>query len=87
VKAPKVLGARLRIDASVVNPTTGLTLQTNYVVLGDLAPSGWAPTAQILVPNLVGGVLAQELTLRITAEGARATWGVDDVHVDPFRQR
>jgi len=32
-------------------------------------------------------VLAQELTLRITAEGAKATWGVDDVYVDPFRQR
>jgi len=55
--------------------------------LGGLAPAGWAPTTQILVPNLVGGVLAQELTLRITAEGAKATWGVDDVYVDPFRQR
>ena len=87
VKAPRVLGARLRIEATVVNPTSGLTLQTNYVVLGGLAPAGWAPTTQILVPNLVGGVLAQELTLRITAEGAKATWGVDDVHVDPFRQR
>jgi hypothetical protein len=32
-------------------------------------------------------VLAQELTLRITAEGTNATWGVDDVFVDPFRQR
>jgi hypothetical protein len=87
VKAPKVLGARLRIDASVVNPTTGLTMQTSYVVLGGLAPSGWAPTPQILIPNLAGGLLAQELTLRITAEGAKATWGVDDVYVDPFRQR
>ena len=87
VKAPRVLGSWLRVDATVVNPTTGLTLQTSYVVLGGLAPSGWAPTAQILVPNLVGGVLAQELTLRITAGGARASWGVDDVYVDPFRQR
>ncbi len=87
VKAPKVLGARLRIDATVENPTTGLTLETHYVVLGGLAPSGWAPTSQILIPNLVGGVLAQQLTLRVTAEGAKATWGVDDVYVDPFRQR
>jgi hypothetical protein len=87
VKAPRVLGARLRIEATVVNPTTGLAVQTNYVVLGGLAPAGWAPTAPILIPNLVGGMLAQELTLRITAEGAKATWGVDDVYVDPFRQR
>jgi hypothetical protein len=87
VKAPRVLGARLRIDATVVNPTTGLTLRTQYVVLGGLVPGGWVPTPPILIPNLVGGVLAQELTLRITAEGTKATWGVDDVYVDPFRQR
>jgi len=87
VKAPKVLGARLRIDATVENPATGLTLETQYVVLGGLVPSSWAPTPQILIPNLVGGVMAQQLTLRVTAEGAKATWGVDDVYVDPFRQR
>ena len=87
VKAPRVLGARLRIDATVVNPDTGLAVTTRYVVLGGLTPSGWAPTAPILIPNLVGGVVAQELTLRVTAEGAKATWGVDDVYVDPFRQR
>jgi hypothetical protein len=87
VKAPNVLGARLRIDATVENPTTGLALETHYVVLGGLAPKGWAPTTPILIPNLVGGVLAQQLTLRVTAEGAQATWGVDDVYVDPFRQR
>jgi hypothetical protein len=87
VKAPRVLGARLRIEATVVNPATGLTLRTGYVVLGGLAPAGWAPTAPILIPNLAGGLLAQELTLRITAEGTKATWGVDDVHIDPFRQR
>jgi hypothetical protein len=87
VKAPRVLGARLRIDATVYNPTTGLSLATHYVVLGDLAPGGWAPTPPILIPNLVGGLLPQELTLRVSAEGTRATWGVDDVYVDPFRQR
>jgi hypothetical protein len=87
VKAPRVLGARLRIDATVVDPTTGVALETEYVVQGGLAPAGWAPTPQILIPNLVGGVLAQELTLRVTAEGTTAAWGVDDVYVDPFRQR
>ncbi len=87
VKSPRVLGAKLRIDATVVNPTTGLTLVTHYVVTGSPAASGWAPTPQIVIPNLLGGVLAQELTLRVTAEGAPATWGVDDVYVDPFRQR
>ena len=86
VKAPRVLGARLRIDATVVDETTGLTLQTTYVVFGGLAPAGWAPTPQIIVPNL-GGLVPQYLTLRVTAEGTNAKWGVDDVYVDPFRQR
>jgi hypothetical protein len=87
VKAPRVLGAALRIDATVRNPTTGLTLQTTYLVLGGLAPSGWAPTPEIVIANLLGGVLPQDLTLRFTALGAPATWGIDDVYVDPYKQR
>ena len=87
VKAPRVLGATLRIDATVRNPTTGLTLQTSYLVLGGLAPSGWAPTPEIVIANLVGGVLPEDLTLRFTAQGTPATWGVDDVYVDPYKQR
>jgi hypothetical protein len=87
VKAPRTLGAALRVDATVENPTTGLTLQTSYLVLGGLAPSQWAPTPEILVPNLLGGILPENLTIRITAVGAPATWSVDDVYVDPFKSR
>jgi len=87
VKTPRVLGARLRIDASVYNPTTGLTLATHYLVIAGLTPAGWSPTPAILIPNLVGGLLPQQLTLRVSAEGTPAQWGVDDVYVDPFRQR
>jgi hypothetical protein len=87
VKAPRTLGAALRIDATVENPTTGVTLQTSYLVLGGLAPSQWAPTPEILVPNLLGGILPENLTIRITALGVPATWSVDDVYVDPFKSR
>jgi len=87
VKAPRTLGAGLRIDATVENPTTGVTLQSSYVVLGGLAPSQWAPTPEILVPNLLGGILPENLTIRITAVGVPATWSVDDVYVDPFKSR
>jgi hypothetical protein len=87
VNAPRVLGAALRIDATVRNPTTGLSLTTTYLVAGGLASSGWAPTPEIVIPNTVGGVLPEDLTLRFTAEGTPATWGVDDVYVDPYKQR
>jgi len=87
VKAPPVVGARLQIDATVVNPTTGLTIETHFVVLGGSAPTGWAPTPPIVIPNVVGGLLPADLTLRMSADCARAEWGIDDVYVDPFRQR
>jgi len=87
VDVPNVAGATLTVDASVVNPTTGLTLDTRYVVVSRLTPAGWTPTPEIVVPNLLGGILPENLTLRITAGGAPATWGVDDVYVDPFKHR
>ncbi len=87
VNAPNVAGAWLRVDATVRNPTTGISVQTQYVVGTDVAPAGWAPTPQIVIANAAGGIVPEELTLRFTASGTPATWGVDDVFVDPFRQR
>jgi hypothetical protein len=87
VKAPRTLGAALRIDASVENPTTGLTLQTSTLVLAGLGPWQWAPTPGILLPKLLGGIAPENLTIRVTAVGVPATWSVDDVYVDPFKSR
>ena len=87
VNAPRVLGATLTIEAAVVNPTTGVSLETTYVVTGGLITAGWAPTPEIVIPNLVGGILPENLTLRFTAGGTPANWGVDDVYVDPYKQR
>jgi hypothetical protein len=87
VNAPRVLGAVLRIDATVRNPTTGLSLTTQYLVAGGVAPAAWAPTPEILIANVVGGILPENLTLRFTAQGTPATWGIDDVYVDPYKQR
>ena len=87
VNAPRVVGAVLRIDATVRNPTTGLSLTTQYLVAGGVAPAGWAPTPEIPIANLVGGILPENLTLRFTAQGTPATWGIDDVYVDPYKQR
>ena len=87
VKAPRVLGARLRIDATVVNPTTGLTLQTNYVVLGGLAPAGWAPTAPILDSKPRGRVAGAGADAADHGRGHEGDVGRRRRHVDPFRQR
>jgi hypothetical protein len=87
VKAPRTLGAALRIDASVENPTTGVTLQTSSLVLAGVGRSQWAPTPEILLPNLLGGIVPENLTIRVTAVGVPATWSVDDVYVDPFKSR
>jgi hypothetical protein len=85
VDTPRVLGAILVVDAAVRNPTTGLSLHTQYLVVGGLSPGGWAPTLPIVIPNLVGGLLPEELTLRFTTAGTPATWAVDDVYIDPFK--
>lgn len=86
VRTPSVLGATLTVTATVRNPATGLTLETTWVVVGGLTPAGWAPTPEILAPNL-GGLIDEELTVSITTGGAPASWGVDDVYVDPYKHR
>ncbi len=87
VRTPAVPGARLTITATVRNPATGLSLTTSWVVVAGLTPPGWAPTPEIVVPNLLGGVLDQDLTVRVAPGGVPATWQIDDVYVDPFKHR
>ena len=87
VKTPRVFGARLTITATVSNPATRVSLTTAYVVVGGVTPAGWAPTPEIVIPNLLGGVLDQKLTIRISTGGTPAAWRVDDVYVDPYKQR
>jgi hypothetical protein len=56
-----------------------------FDVNGDAAPTGWAPTMRLGIPNLLGGTGTQELTLKFTTRGTAATWYVDDVYVDPWK--
>jgi hypothetical protein len=88
VNAPDDPTSVLHIRAYVRNPLTGLVLSTQYDVHGTNLPGGWQPTDAILIPNLLGGVLGtQDLTLVLTTSGPPGTWGIDDVYVDPFKQR
>jgi hypothetical protein len=78
-------GAILHVDAVVVNPDTGAVGTTAFDVNGDVPSSAWAPTIQLKIPNLLGGSGTEQLTLRFTTRGTKATWGVDDVYIDPFK--
>ncbi len=79
-----VSGAILHVEAIVRSPT-GQVAQTAFDVNGDAAPTGWAPTMRLGIPNLLGGAGTEELTLRFTTRGTAATWSVDDVYVDPYK--
>jgi hypothetical protein len=58
-------------------------------------PTGWGPTPTEVIPNLLSevdilpnllsGILAQNLTLVFTTQGTPATWNIDDVFIDPFK--
>lgn len=87
VKNPGVTGSTLHVQAYVQNTLTGLVLSTGFDINSTAGAKTWAPTPKLLIPNLLGGVLGtQTVTLVFTTKGG-ATWGVDDVFVDPFRSR
>jgi hypothetical protein len=86
VKAPASSDAVLHVTAAVQDPTTGLTLSTRTDVRATAA-GVWAPTPQLTIPNLLGGVVgSQNLTLTFATTG-KGTWNLDDVYVDPFKSR
>jgi len=88
VKNSGVASSDLHIQAFVQNPLTGLVLSTGFDIKGTAGASGWKPTSQLLIPNLLGGVLGtQNLTLVFSTTGAAAKWNIDDVFVDPFKLR
>jgi hypothetical protein len=87
VKNAHVAGSILHVDAIVRNPSTGQMGYAAFDVNGDAAPTGWAPTMRLGIPNLLGGSGTQELTLKFTTRGTPATWYVDDVYVDPWKIR
>jgi hypothetical protein len=84
VKNGHVAGSILHVEA-VVRSVTGQTAQTAFDVNGDAAPTGWAPTMRLGIPNLLGGTGTQSLTLIFSTRGTPATWSIDDLYVDPFK--
>jgi hypothetical protein len=85
VNNPHVSGAILHVDATVRNPTSGAMGYAAFDVNGDVPSTSWAPTMRLGIPKMFGDGGTQELTLRFTLRGTPATWGIDDVYVDPFK--
>jgi hypothetical protein len=84
VNNARVAGSILHVEA-IVRSSTGQIAQTAFDVNGDASPAGWSPTMRLAIPNLLGGTGTEELTLRFTTRGTAATWGIDDVYVDPYK--
>ena len=79
-----VSGAILHVEAWAQNPATGAWAVTAFDVNGDVS-SSWNPTPQLQIPNMFGGSGNEYLYLRFTTRGSVATWNVDDVYIDPFK--
>jgi len=85
VNNPHVPGAILHVEAIARNPVSGAVGYAAFDVNGDVPSESWAPTMRLGIPRLFDGTGTQELTLLFTLRGTRATWGIDDVYVDPFK--
>ena len=82
---PHVPGSILHVEAIARNPTTGAYGYAAFDVNGDVPSESWSPTMRFGIPRMFGDAGTQELTLVFTLRGTRATWGIDDVYVDPFK--
>ena len=85
VNNPHVSGAILHVDAIARNPTNGYIGTASFDVNGDVSSPVWTPTMQLNIPRMFSGNGTEELTLRFTLRGTSATWGIDDVYIDPFK--
>jgi hypothetical protein len=80
-----VSGSILHIEAWAQAPNGGNWAVTAFDVNGEAAPFGYSPTMQFQIPNMFGGNGMENLFLRFSTRGASATWWIDDVHIDPFK--
>jgi hypothetical protein len=85
VRNSHVPGSILHVDAIARNPATGAYGYAAFDVNGDVPSDLWSPTIRLSVPRMFDANGTEELTLYFTLRGTRATWGIDDVYVDPFK--
>ena len=88
VKNPGVKDASLQVVVTVQDPRTGQVEHETFIIDARSLGAGWSPTVPLRIPTATGGGIGtQNLTLAVNPIGARATWSIDDVFIDPFRMR
>jgi hypothetical protein len=85
VRNSHVPGSILHVDAIARNLTTGAYGYMAFDVNGDVPSDLWSPSMKLGLPRMFDGTGTEELTLYFSLRGTRATWGIDDVYVDPFK--
>ncbi len=80
-----VSGSILHVEAWAQATNGGYWAVTAFDVNGDAAPYGYSPTMQLQIPNMFGGSGSENLFLRFSTRGTPATWWIDDVYLDPFK--
>jgi hypothetical protein len=87
VNHPGVGGAILHVQVVIRNTDNGWESVQAFDVNGDPKIKGWRATPRMGVPAMWGNNGTQQLTFKFSTRGTAATWGIDDVYVDPFRAR
>jgi hypothetical protein len=82
-RSPGVRGAQMRVD---VEADSDLGKSTGFWI-ADGSKAGWMVSPAIGIPNVRGEDGRQEIDITFTPIGARATWSIDDVMIDPWRTR
>ena len=77
-----VTGAILHVDVTA-RDSAGINVGTSaFDIVGT---TGWAPSIALHVPALWGASGQEFISVRLSERGVAASWLVDDLYVDPFK--
>ena len=82
-RSPGIRGAQLRVDIDADSDMG--SAKGSWTADGSVA--GWQVSPPIAIPNVRGEDGRQQIDITFTPAGARATWAIDDVMIDPWRTR
>lgn len=84
VNVPGVHGSLLRVDVTATNKASGVT-NTGTLWFDGGVMHGWAATVPLPVPTAYDPNNHETVVIKISSLGTAATFGIDDVAVDPYK--
>jgi hypothetical protein len=84
VNVPGVRGSLLRVDVTATNKASGVT-NTGTLWFDGGVFHAWAATVPLPVPTAYDPNNHETVVIKISSLGAPATFGIDDVAVDPYK--